>query len=436
MAVASVAEATTQLKNGIKVFTDLISIYGATVTQIDTLEQALNGDYLPISMLNVSRGVRARLSATNDRSLHRAIWDAWALERMRTAGLPYRDVSNGGDVWPRLHRLLHEGTESFNDRGQTIPAVGTAGGSNVGNGTLSVLSVDWEGYVLQHPHTETLTWECNQDQNLGAFKHAEVFQVTGEDASKDLLDETGSGLFVQSVYVKHAGAGGAGRSYGQNMSFDVSHNGTGADKISGWTITTTPGNFSEETTNVYRGAPNVSTSRALEVTAGTDGITQALSVTRITAVGERVPWMLAVPIKLTSASDTGTVTLRVGSQTQAFDIGALISDTNYYILRMTLDKDLYYRNWINDAPVIGISWASMSAAFWLDDIMFSPLLYLGGLWWWLEGGSTAFLNRDVFTHATTGGAWADAELMNSARWTRLPVNLPTHTSGSETITDP
>lgn len=436
MATASVAQATAQLQNGIKLFSSLISTNGTTVTNIDTLEQALKGDFLPSALLGTSSALRARLSATNDRSLHRAIWNAWALDRMRQAGLPYRNVSDGGDVWPRIHRLLHENSESFNDRNLTVAATGSAGGSNVGDGTLSVLAVDWEAYPLQHAHAETLTWECIRDQNLGAFKHGEMFRVTGEDASKDNLDETGSGLAVPGLYVKHGGSGAGGRSYGQNMSFDSSHSGTGTDKVPGWTINGTAADFSEETTNVYKGAPNVGTSRSLEVAAGSDSIQQALSVTRINAVGERIPWQLAVPIKLTSGTDTGTVTLTVGSQSQAFDIGALISDTNWYVLRLTFDKDLYYRNWITDTPLVKIAWASMSAAFWLDDIHFAPLDFLGGLWWWLEGGGTAFLHRDKFTHATSGGAWADSELMNSAKWARLPVNLPTNNAGSETIADP
>jgi hypothetical protein len=436
MALASVAETTAQLQNAIKPFTDLIVDYPTIVSDIDTAEQALEGDYLPGTILGVLRSLRARLSATADRGMHRAIWNAWCLERMRIAGLPFYNVSDNGDAWIRLHRLLHEGGETFNDRGMTIAAAGSAGGGNVGDGTHVILKVDWEGYVLQHAHAETMTWECIADQNLGVFKHAEIFQVRGEDASKDLLDETGSGLKIAPVYVQHAGSGGGGKSYGQNMSFDTAHDGTGTDKVPGWTITTTAGDFSEETTNVYKGAPNVTTSRSLEVAAGTDGISQALSVTRINAIGERIPWMLSVPIKLTSGSDTGTVTLTVGSKSQAFDIGALISDTNWYVLRLDLDKDLYYRNWITDAPTVGISWASMSAAFWLDDIHFAPMTYVGGLWHWLEGGGTAFLQRDVFTNANSGGAWADAELMNSAKWAGVPVNLPTNAAGAETIADP
>lgn len=435
MATASIAETTAQLQNNIKILTDLISQQGTTVTNVDTLENDLAGDFLPGASIDVSATIRARLSATNDPALHRAVWNAWALERMRTASLPYRDVTDGGDVWPRIHRLLHEGSETFNDRNLTVPATGTGGGSNVGTGTLRVLAVDWEGYNLQHPHAETLTFECVQDQNLGAHKHAEVFQVTGEEASKDFLDETGSGLRIPALYVKHAGSGGAGKSYGQNMSFDTAHAGTGTDKVSGWTIETTAGDVTEETTNVYKGAPNVTTSRSLEIAAGTDSISQALSVTRINAVGERVPWQLAVAFKKTGSADTGTLTLTVGSKSQAFDLSTY-NNTDWNVARLDFDKDLYYRNWITDSPVVKIEWTSTSDVIWLDDVHFAPLTFAGGLWWWLEGTDTAFLQRDEFTHATTGGAWSDAELMNSARWARLPVNLPVNNAGSETIGDP
>lgn len=435
MATATAAEANTQLANAIKPYTDLIAQFPTIVTSIDAAQQDLEGDTLPGAVIGQLAELRARLNASNSRAAHRAIWNAWAIERMRTAGLPYRNTADNGDVWPRMARILHEGSETFNDRNLTVAATGSAGGSNVGDGTLSVLREDWEAYPVQRAQTETLTWECSQDQNLGRTKYAEAFELRGEDASKDALDETGSGRLLRGVPVQHSGGAGDGRSYGQNMSFDAAFSGSGTDKIPGWTIGTTAGDVTATTANVRNGAPGVATSRGLQIAAGSDEITQALSVTRLNALGERVPWMLEVSFKKTGSGDTGTLTLKCGSKSQAFTLSSY-ANTTWNTVRLDLDKDLFYRNWREDAPDIEIEWASTSAVLYLDDAKFAPMPQIGGLWWWLSGGETAFLQRDVFTHATTGGAWADAELMNSARWAGVPINLPTDNTGSETIGDP
>lgn len=440
MATPTWAEAATQLANGIKPFTDLVADFPTIVSSIDSAEQDLEGDYMPAAVVGTLADLRAALSRAVSPSEHRRIWDAWSVEVLRVAGLAF--IADPEARYARIHRYMHDNSYSFNDRDLTVAATGTAGGSNVGTGTLDVLAVDWEAYNLQHAHSETKTWECIRDQNLGALKNAEVFQVYGEDASKDRVEETGSGMRTLTdarglpLVARHCGAGAGGTPL-QNAGFDQAFSGTGTDKIPGWTIGSTAGDVTSTTSTVYRTEPGVTTSRALQIASGSDEITQALSVQRINAIGERVPWQFSVAVKKTGSGDTGTLTLKMGSQSQAINLAnSPHNTTSWVVASMDLDKDLFYRNWREDAPDIEIEWASTSDVLYLDCVRFAPLYSVGGLWWWLEGGATAFLERDVFTHATSGGAWADAELMNSARYAQLPVSLPSATSAGETIADP
>jgi len=443
MATPTAGEINGTLTNCVKLTSDAIADAPTWVTTIDSAEQAAEGDFQAGSTVGGLASQRAALSGAINPGFLRAHWRAWALERFRLANYPL--ISPDDPVgWFRLHRILHEANETFNDRETTVPATGSAGGSNVGDGTLSVLAVDWEGYKLQLPTTETKTWECMVDQGLGALKHNTIWRVRGQDASKDLLDETGSGGIWDDIPAMFSGFVGRGGGL-QNPSWDTAHSGSTATKVDGWTIAGTPGDVTEETTNVWRTEPGVATSRSLEIAAGSDTISQALSVQRIRAISEWTPWQLQLAYKKTAGGDTGTITLHCGSKSQAFDISTP-ADTNWNIIRLDMDKDLYYRNWFEDAPDIKVQWASTSDVVWFDGLMFAPMTYIDGLWWWLTGGGTDFLKRDVFTHAVTGGTWANAEAMNSLRWAAreggafgagLPiVNMPVADSGAETIADP
>ena len=444
MATPTAGEINGTLTNCVKLTSDAIADAPTWVTTIDSAEQAAEGDFQAGSTVGGLASQRAALSGAINPGFLRAHWRAWALERFRLAGFPLLSPDNA-EGWYRLHRILHESTpETFNDRDLTVPAAGSAGGSNVGDGTLACLAVDWEGYNLQLATTETKTWECVSDQGLGRDKYAPLFQVRGGDASKDLLDETGSGGIWSDVPAMYSGFVGRGGGL-QNPSFDVEHNGSTSTKIAGWTILSTPGNLTEETTNVWRTEPGVATSRSIEIAAGSDTISQALSVQKVRAISEWTPWMLQLAFKKTGSADTGTLTLHCGSKSQAFDLSTY-NNTTWNVIRLSLDKDLYYRNWNEDAPDVKVQWASTSDVVWIDGLMFGPMTFIDGLWYWLTGGATDFLRRDVFTHAVTGGTWANSVMMNSLRWavrdggafgSGLPiVNMPNATSAAETIADP
>lgn len=436
MATTTFAQASTALTSAVKPFTDLIADYSTIISSIDTAEQNARGDYLAGAVSNTLAEFRRRIASAQDPRLHRVLWNAWGLEVMRQEGLPFANPATE-EFWYWIHRSMVANGDDFNDRNLTVASTGTADGGNTGDGTLSVLAVDWTGLNLQYPTSETKTWECIQDQNTGRNKGNELFQVRGEDASKDLADETGSGG-VWRVPVQHAGAGRTGGgSVLQNSSFDSSFSGSGTDKIPGWTIGTTAGDFTRNTSTIYQLVPGRTTGASLQIAAGTDEITQKLSVRDVNALGERVPWVLQVAIKKTGSSDTGTVTLKCGSQSQAFNIAnAPFNNTNWNVARLDIDKDLYYHNWKEDDPDIEVEWSSTSDVMYLDALKFAPMTQIDGLWYWLDGGETAFLRRDLFTHAVSGGAWADAEMMNSARIAGLPISLPTVNNGTETVSDP
>lgn len=434
MATPTFAEASTQLKNGIKPLTDLEAAVGTIVTSIDTAEQDLEGDFLPGAVVGTLAGLRARLSIALSWAQARALWDAWVLEVLRVAGLP------NDDAWARVHRYMHDNSLSFNDRNWTRGSP-SAGGSNVGTGTLKRLTVDWEAYNLQGGAVETKTFYCDVDQNLGVLKGNERFVCRGEDASKDNLDWQGSGIAFRPVYSRHSGTGEGG-SLLRNSSWDATFTGTGTDKIPDWTIGGTASKITAGTSG-YRTAPGSSSQGTLVFdndAAATNEVTQALSVQRLNAGSERKPWMLYVAYKKSNSGATGTLNLKMGSKTTALDLST-ISDTDWHQLFFTIDKNVYYRNWREDAPDIEVEVVNLSAGtLTLDDLYFGEWTYIDGTYWLLAGGATAFLERDVFTAADSGPAASTSEMMYSAYragvFSDAIVNLPVNNAGSETVTDP
>lgn len=440
MASPTLAEANTEFKNVVKPHTDLEAHFSTQVSDYDSAEQDLEGDFLPAAIVGGLADLRRRLSEAIDwRGRARAIADAWAREVLRVAGQP------ADDLWGRAHRYLHEQSQTFNDRGWTRGSA-SAGGGNVGTGTLVRLTVDWEAYNLQGGHVETKTWECVQDQNLGVLKGAEVFRVAGEDASKDNLDYQGSGL-VAFVVAKHSGSG-PGASILRNSSWDATFTGSsGTDKIPGWTIGGTASKVTAGTSG-FRTAPGSSSQGTLVFdndSAATNEVTQALSLQRLSAFSERTPWMLQVAYKKSSSGATGSLVLKMGNKSTTLDLST-IGDTNWHVLQFTIDKNVYYRNWKEDAPDIEVEVTNLSAGtLTLDDLIFAPWDLVDGTFYWLTGGATAFLHRDVFTVADSGPTAATSEMIYYlARCGVLPMgtdpgailNLPVNNAGGETITDP
>lgn len=439
MAAPTLAESATQLKNAVKPHTDLEAHFPTQVADYDAAEQDLEGDRLPAAVTGGMADLRRRLSQAMDWfGRCRGIADAWALEVMRVAGQPT------DDLWGRVHRYLHEQSQTFNDRNWTRGSA-SAGGGNTGTGTLRRLTVDWEAYNLQGGHVETKTFECVQDQSLGTFKGAEVFRVAGEDASKDNLDYQGSGM-VALLVAKHSGTG-VGASVLRNSGWDAQFSGTGTDKIPGWTIGGTASKITAGTSG-YRTAPGASSQGTLVFDndgAATNEVTQALSLQRLSAGSERVPWMLQVAYKKSSAGATGSLVLKIGNKSTTLDLST-IADTDWHVLQFTIDKNLYYRNWKEDAPDIEVEVVNLSAGtLTLDDLIFAQWDLLDGTWYWLTGGATAFLQRDSFTVADSGPTAATSEMIYFlARCGVLPMgtdpgavlNLPVNNAGGETITDP
>lgn len=439
MATPSQAEIETYWKAVVDCLEDFRSnADGTLVGNIDTAQQAMEGDYIASLGAAANAMWRARLAGVMTRDIAAEMLTPVVLEYGKFVGSP---GAWRGDVQRCLRDLYvywHANTRTLKSRNFTHGAA-SAVGSPVGTGSISRLTVDENNYRLESCTPEVKTLKCIQDGSTGARRHEEVFELRGTTASIDTLASAshGSGL-RRTVYSHHAGTGPGG-SLLRNCAFaDYNSGGTTTTKFPGWTVTSSASNVTADST-VFRGFPGSSenttggpTPQSIKFTAD-DGITQKIADAGF-SLDPSVPYFLRVML-YRQASATGTVTLSFGSQTVTQALGSL-TNTTWTELAMTIGQ----KNWpkyVDEANLdIGISVASLATGTFLaGDILFAPFDAFDGTWWFVRGGATAWALDDAYTFTDTGGAAADAKLQYWLQWAFPSFYLPS-TTGTPTVSDP
>lgn len=400
-----------QIANLLGTFEDLRAAYdGDLLTNLDTATQALEGQLAPGAIAAI-QGARASASDSISRARVRQGLIPLLTEYGRLCDLP--EAANLDMLVERVIEDLRVAPTLVTSRGFSRGSA-SAGGSNVGNGTISRLTVDEAGYALENSWPETKTARCVSDQNTGAFKHAEVFEFRGVEGPLDFIGfpSAGSGEGGKVLITgKHAGSG-VGGSLLTNSSFD-SYNTGASQPIVGWTIDTSANaTYGSTSASAYRGNPSSSVDGYLTLT-GNVLITQAIN--RRFTLNPRVPYRARLMVHRGGTGADGNIILRMGSETKTVDLTTLAANA-WAEVAMPLDKELYPKGFNEDGLTIEIEWASRTTgSLKIDDCIFAPMDFCDGTWWWLCGGSTPFLRDDVFTIADTGGA-AGTGVINYWLW--------------------
>lgn len=335
--------------------------------------------------------------------------------------------------------------DTINSR-EITHATPAAAVGNTGNGVINRLVVDEDGYELEHTHIEAKRCECIVDQNLGD-KHEETFLFRGAEAEKDLILVAGSG----SQRTMNCFSARTSQALLINPSFSE-FSGTAptagtpstpatTTSVTGWVLDTAANyRVGIDTPAVYRDFVGDATPKWLKLTAnGT--VSQILDDNRRPKLKLNTPYYLQVAVYRESSAD-GTLTIHCGSQSQAFTISGF-SNNAWSIYRLTLDKDLYYKNFKEADLDIKFVWASRTVGnIYLDDVIFAEMIPWDGTWYAPVGGSTAFLagpegRGDTFTWTDT--AAATRGIIQYWLWRSGLVGVPFSLPGvaaAETIVDP
>lgn len=413
----------------IKVFKDLRAhLDGTYVTDIDAVSTTPAGNLgdfgivLP-ALAGDHRANAASLMGTN--WLGAGLLPVWR-EFGRIAAAP--EDSDLRTLDRRIYDYRADNAKLVTSRQITYTAM-AAGGSNAGNGTVSRLTVDERGYNLESCHVELKTIECVQDAQNGVQKHGERFELRGSTSSKDQILRTGSGQEAKRVVVaKHAGSGEGG-SLAINGSFEQYNTGA-THPFVGWTA-------DDETrvaqnTNYYRGYPGApDTLYSIKLTNNVS-ITQKLSVAN-PPISRNTPYLLDIVYNRQVGAGDGTLTITLGGKSNNV---VLAAQAGWNRLRLLLTSDCWLRNWDAQDAAITIAISGWSTGYTLiDDVIFAPWDFFDGTYWWIVGGSTPFLLRDVFTATDTGGA-ATTGIIRYWLWRWGVPLFPVGTGGAVTWADP
>jgi len=403
---------------------------GTALGLLDTVEQALEGDYLPGSHALAAADYRAALSSLVSASRAQQWLIPVLYEYGKAIRSPYTDAS-------RLMRALYDwfvtNTLTVKGRAITFDTSATAGGSNVGNGSVLRLSTDENGFPLQAVTVETKRLTCRSDRNSGASAHAEQFEIYGQEAGQDGLARAsrGSGMNARTFLRSHHAGSGAGGSLLRNSSFST-YDSTATNVFSGWTVTGTAP--TQDIVNFYRSHPNADVDGSLKMTAACK-IVQGTDEWRTSRLDPDRPYFLRVMVNKSVGSGLGgTVYLRLGSKSASVNVSALSAGWNE--LYLSIGQDAWYSRFNENGLDVEIEWGNTPTSGYLlfDDVLFAPFDLVDGSYWFMEGGTTPWLVNDYLDFTDTGGAPTTSKI-GWWLWVAGLGYLPS-TTGSPSVTEP
>ena len=384
----------------------------STPSTLSVYEDAINagigeGVYTPaaIGLMGSDMGV---LASPMSREALQARWRPFLREIVKIAtGDSPRVTLPDASLLEVVRKYMVDNTKTIKTRALTLNAPTVT--SATGNGTIRRLTVDKDNNTMEAVNVETLTFEIEQDQNSGAKEHAEVFRVTGltpgQIGANNALEWVGSGIDT-TIASAHARTSRILR----NSSFDTNGVSSSGDALSSTTTVTnwvvsTAANWKAYNTSVYvyRGYPGApATKWGLECIAD-DDITQTILTANAGArFNPRIPYFVRIAWKRLSSA-TGNLTLAVGSQSTLVTIG---SGTNgvWNHLFVALGTKNYFDNFNVAGLTVSATVDTLAVGtVVIDDIVLAPMSLIGGNWYVVDGGDTAWLKSDVWTSTTTEG---------------------------------
>lgn len=429
MADPTQAEIITQMQNVVDVLEEN-RLYAEANTPnfvglTDTLAQSMEGDFAA-DILGGSDALRANLNAmlTGGRALFDPLLRTWG----KFINAPEEDPEA---ILSRLYTFFIDNSITV----QTVVKVfgaAVAGGGNVGDATIHRITVDAEGEDLENATAEVKNAECVTDQNTGAEKNRAVYNIFGQSAGKDSLEELGSGL---SANIQEANVDDSLLS---NSGFDELSGADNAnpDAIPGWESLTTADadlpvngtNYELEETVIYHPAPDDNTPvRSLLVKAADVRLRQKFVNQKI-PIDRLRPHIGFLAWNRDGGAWTGTITLRIGNKSVSVVAAA---QAGWQVLLFLPGANNWVDNFTEDDASVRVDLVRTGGTdVNIDDVIFAPFETFDNSWFLIVGGRTPTLLQDTFaiTDTETGA--------KIQRWLRRLYQAYLPADAVPTIADP
>lgn len=389
-------------------------------SRYDAFVEGAEGDYQSGAIAGYD-AFRAQAASLVSPGAAQSVLNPLLLEYAKQQGFPEQDSSA---ILDRLFTYFGEGSERVTSRTFTY-GTPSAGGSNIGTGSLERLTEDRFADGLEAATAEVKTFRCLTDRHSGATVHAEQWEVRGEEVPRD---QVAGVVGPERVGALTTLSSDASRTLLSNPSFN-SFAGTESTptSITNWDVTTSIANFDLETSDVYKISEHEGTTGTAVRFKTNDTLTQSLTTVRA-RFNPRVPYYCQIAFKRESSAD-GTLTLTVGSNSKAVTLSA---QSGWTVLKLDLDTNLFFENWNQTSLNVSIALSSNTTGDVLvDDVVFGPMTSFDGTWWAFVGGATPFLVNDTYT--ATDSISSDS-ILQKWLWRTYNRYLPHDTTASGNVT--
>jgi hypothetical protein len=344
-----------------------------------------------------------------------------AVEVLRSLARTLNRADVGEDSPPErilgvgLRQWMIDNSKKLKSRGVTHNAASAFTGT--GTGLLYVHTTDDQGTPdnLEAVTDGVITFKCTADSGMGRESGSELFEVRDEAPARDILELGGFGKTTMEAF--HSGKVSAV----SNADFDQAFGSDSASttKIPGYTIATgTPGNLTQDSTNLFRGRKTVSA-------AGNFKLVQSYS-----GLPNNVPTQVNLAWNREIGSiGAGNLTIRIGGKSATVAIAA---QTGWQRLNLVAWPKAYSGSG-NDIEIELDSYASGALKF--GQLNVAPMRRLGGRYFQILAGDTDFAVGDYASQDTSIAAtglikdWLH-------RWFGLGFELPHNASPSAGWEDP
>lgn len=275
------------------------------------------------------------------------------------------------------------------------------------NGEVVRLTVDRWGNPLENGFADVVSFVCQLDAQSGTTFGQEVFSVQGRqflDILTALNTTFGSGSATSMTGI----TGDTTQALVLNPSF-ADASGTGASfQLTNWTqsfLVGTASLLSLNTTDYYRPCAIESTPASLQVdSACTVTLTQTLA-SRRGALARGTAYFSQLAINNVIGAGTGQVIVSIGNQTWSYTFTGL--ETDWILLRPTIDENLYFENFDESNLEVSITVVCTAGYVLIDDFLWAPFATFDGVLYAVVGGDVGFLVNDA-------GSFTDTEPRQSS----------------------
>ena len=378
--------------------------------QLDALTAIIEAD----NAAEILAGAKIGVSAIDDAfaDFEDVLLESWRAYNLHQVG---GDADTAEAIFAEVYEYLIDNSGSIESRVFSNGSV-SAGGSNVGDGTVRRVLVDPEGHAIQNRHAQVVTFRCRQDVNLGTLRNGARFSVkgTGRDRLGRFLPyksaSTKGGGGEQFMSSHHASTAG---NLILNGSFDEVQVAAGqpttgndaalasGDTISNWTVATGAiTDFTSSVDSVYREEPGVSVSKLL-IFEDNAKLTQNWDALGISAVVGTCYWP-QIALQRKSSCD-GAFNARLGALTFTIaDITATLTNNVWTLLVPTANENLYGQNLTESGATNEVELSGRTTGLlWVDSFQATPMPTFVKIPHAPVSGATDTLKKDTYSFTDT-----------------------------------